>query len=142
MAAKPKKTKKLPGPKSSYTEALGEQICTLIANGETDGTIEKMPGMPSADTIRRWRVANEAFGGLYMRAREDRADFRANRIDTYVKNTISGKLKPDAARVAIDAEKWLAGKEQPKRYGDKVDVNLDASEAFANLWKLVGSGDK
>lgn len=141
MAGKAR-TKKPPGPKSSYTEALGNMICELIANGETDATIEKMPGMPSADSIRRWRAANEAFGVNYARAREDRADFRACRIDNYVKSMISGKIKPDVARVAIDAEKWQAGKELPKRYGDKAEVTLDTTEAFAKLWQMVGGGNE
>ena len=57
---------------------------------------------------------------MYARAREARADLRSERIDGYVADMIAGKLAPDAARVAIQAEQWQAGKEQPRRYGDKI----------------------
>ena len=57
---------------------------------------------------------------MYARAREARADLRSERIDGYVTDMIAGKLAPDAARVAIQAEQWQAGKEQPRRYGDKI----------------------
>src|SRR5690606_15500761 len=66
------------------------------------------------------RLKHDEFAAMYARAREARADFRAERIDGYVKKIIDKTLPPDAARVAIDAEKWLASKEQPKRYGDKI----------------------
>lgn len=130
-------------------------MCDLIAGGETDATIERMDGMPSADTIRRWRIDREDFCGNYARAREARADFRAERIDGYVKKVIDKSLPPDAARVAIDAEKWLAAKEQPKRYGDKIahvggdDTDnpiryVDEADAFtrriAGIAPRVGTG--
>jgi hypothetical protein len=37
---------------------------------------------------------------------------------------IDGKLDPQVARVAIDAEKWLAAKKQPKVFGEKVTNEL------------------
>lgn len=103
-----------------YSKELAQRICDLIASGETDASIEKMDGMPSARTINRWRADNSGFCHMYARAREARADYRADRIDEYVKKVIAGELKADVARVVIDAEKWLMSKEQPKRYGDKI----------------------
>lgn len=108
------------GRPSLYTLELADKICALIGSGETDGTIEKMQGMPRAETIRRWKIEHEEFCANYARARAARADVRAERIDGYVKQMIAGDLKPEVARVAIDAEKWQAGKEMPKRYGDKI----------------------
>lgn len=39
---------------------------------------------------------------------------------------VEGKIDPQTARVAIDAEKWQMGKEQPKRYSDKLQISGDA----------------
>ena len=33
-----------------------------------------------------------------------------------------GLIDPNAARVAIDAYKWSAGKRKPKKYGEKVEI--------------------
>lgn len=121
---KPKERRK-PGPKGPnlYSDEIAQRICDLICSGETDGTIEKIEGMPSAETLRRWRLDNEEFCGKYARAREARADFRSERIDQYARELHDGELAPDAARVLIDTEKWQAGKEQPKRYGDRIQVD-------------------
>ena len=35
---------------------------------------------------------------------------------------VEGGLDPNAARVAIDAYKWSAGKRRPRRYGEKLEV--------------------
>lgn len=121
-----------------------DRICLLIANGETDASIEKMDGMPSAETIRRWRIDDGDFCGKYARAREARADFRAHRIDDYTRRMIAGDLKPDVARVAIDAEKWQASKEQPKTYGDRlqldseVRITLTDDQLESRLTQLLG----
>lgn len=111
---------------------LKDRICELIAGGETDGTIEVIEGMPSADTIRRWRIEDQVFCGNYARAREARADFRADRIDGYVTQLIAGDIDPNTARVAIDAEKWQAGKEKPKVYGDRLQLDADMTVSMTD----------
>lgn len=108
------------GRPSLYSTELATEICSLIAGGETDGSIEAKEGMPSAETLRRWKRDNPEFCGIYARAREARADLRSERIDGYIAKLIAGELAPDVARVAIDAQKWQASKEQPRRYGDKI----------------------
>lgn len=66
---------------------------------------------------------NPSFHQEYERARTRRADARADRIDAIRDRVVAGSLDPNAARVAIDAEKWQAGKEQPKRYGDRLEID-------------------
>lgn len=121
-------------PKWSEAEkaSLKRQVCDLIAGGETDRSIESMSGMPSADTIRRWRIDDQVFCGNYARAREARADFRADRIDGYVTKLIAGEIDPNTARVAIDAEKWQAGKEKPKVYGDRLQFDADVTVSMTD----------
>ena len=113
-------TKKKTGRPPLYSKELAQRICDLIASGETDATIEVMAGMPTARTILRWKHEHEDFCRNYAHAREARADYRASRIDFYVKKLVDGAMPPDVARVAIQAEQWQASKEQPKRYGDKI----------------------
>jgi hypothetical protein len=111
---------------------LKDRVCDLVAAGETDATIEMVEGMPSAQSIRRWRIEDEVFCSNYARAREARADFRADRIDGYVSKVVDGTLDPNAARVAIDAEKWQAGKEKPKVYGDRLQLDADVTMSMTD----------
>lgn len=119
-----KVAKKRPGRPSKFTEALAARICREVAGGSTLPRICEAAGMPGSVTVWRWLEANEEFRNNYARARTERADARADKIDGIVSDVLAGKVDAQAARVAIDAHKWLASKEQPKRYGDKIDVDV------------------
>lgn len=108
-----------------YTAKIAEEICTRVALGETLNAISRDPRMPSNKTMHAWRLKHEEFGNNYAHAREARADARSERIDSITEQMLQGLIEPNAARVAIDAEKWQAGKEQPKKYGDKLTLDGD-----------------
>ena len=101
-------------------EETMQTICELVARKQTLNQITKLPGMPSYETVMQWLKQDKALADNYACARELRADARADRIDEITTMIVNGELDPQAARVIIDAEKWLAGKEQPKKYGDKI----------------------
>ena len=126
MSAK-KTAKKRTGRPSKFTPALAAKICREVAGGSTLPRICEVAGMPARTTVWRWLEVSEEFRNNYARARTDRADARADKIDGIVSDVLAGKIDSQAARVAIDAHKWLAGKEQPKRYGDKIDVEHSGS---------------
>ena len=119
---------------SEYTEEMADKICDLVAGGSNLTKIGQMDDMPSRKTIYKWKRENEAFGNNYARARDTRADARADRIDAIVDKVESDELPSDRARVMIDAIKWMAGKEAPKRYGDKVEVE-HSGNVEVKLWE-------
>ena len=104
-------------------QATMKLICDLVARKQTLNQICQLADMPSQETVREWMMADSELAGNYACARELRADARADRIDEITSMVINGELDPAAARVVIDAEKWLAGKEQPKRYGDRIELD-------------------
>lgn len=101
--------------------ALIPIICSRIAQGETLTQICKEKDMPSVPLWCDWVLIDSEVAEQYARARERRADARADRIDALTQRMLAGEIDPQQCRVAIDAERWQAGKEQPKRYGDKVE---------------------
>lgn len=114
-----------PGRPTIYSADLAATICALIAARIPVVEICDRVDMPSKDTLYRWKRENKEFSDQYARAREDRADARQDRIDEIVKKMLGGEIEPQAARVAIDAEKWQMSKEQPKRYGERLAVGGD-----------------
>ena len=96
-----------------------EQICQMVAAGGNLDKICLLPDLPSKDTVYKWLQQHKNFADDYARAREYRADSRSDRIDDYKLRMLSGEYTPEQIRIAIDAEKWQAGKENPKRYGDR-----------------------
>lgn len=115
------------GRPSDYTDTVAAEICERIQLGETVAEICADPKMPAERTLYKWLRANEQFGQDYARAREESAHKSADVIQQLARKAETGDLDPNAARVAIDAHKWIAGKRKPKVYGDRhiVDVGED-----------------
>lgn len=116
-------TKSAQAPKpAEYSLELAEAICSRIAQGESLREICNGKGMPSPALVCKWAATIESFREQYARAREQQGDSDADRVTEVANQVLTGKLDPNAARVAIDALKWSAAKRKPKVYGDKVEV--------------------
>ena len=115
-------------PPMPFNEGAAEQILEAIADGMGLVTfLKSRPDMPSYPTVMRWVRDNPDFAANYAQAREDMADHDADKIADVAKTVLEGKVDPAAARVAIDAFKWSAGKRRPKRYGEKLEIEQTGS---------------
>jgi hypothetical protein len=96
----------------TYTPEIGAQISERIVMCESRRNICKSKDVPSLRTVMNWPGRHEDFALALDRAREHR--------DDYAEQVRTGKLDYNAGRVAIDALKWLASKEQPRKHGDRI----------------------
>ena len=90
-------------------------------------------GMPSNETFYKWLDSDKAKSKQYARACEDRQDLLfdeiieiadENEADVYIDNDIA-KIDGNTvqrSRLKIDARKWALSKMNPKKYGDKLNV--------------------
>ena len=146
-------TKKRPGRPSSYKPEFADAICERIAAGESLRAICAEDGMPNASTVIRWLAAGDddiaagveseftGFCKQYARAREQQADADADRISQLAAETLEGRHDPAAARVALDALKWSAGRRNPKKYGDRQVVEQSVSGEIAHTVRVVLSDE-
>ena len=133
-----------------YDEETGIAICTRIIEGETIKEICEDPDLPSQRTIYRWLAAIPTFWQLYARAREALMDRWADEIieiaddssEDYVDHigadgVVERRFDPEAvqrSKLRIETRKWLMSKLASRRYGDKIDVNMQATTTpAANL---------
>lgn len=122
-----------------FNEGAAEQILEAIAEGTGLVTfLKQRPDMPSYSTVMRWVRDNPEFAENYTRACEDMADNDADKIADIAERVVRGTVDPQAARVAIDAYKWSAGKRRPKKYGDKIDVTQTATVAVTHTLDVSG----
>ena len=110
---------------AEFSQAIFDTICERIADGESLRAICRDDGMITTSNFFRWIEADADRAERYARAREASADADADDVTDIGKRTLRGEFDPQAARVAIDALKWSAGKRKPKVYGDKVDLSGD-----------------
>lgn len=111
------------GRHSTYDPEIADRICEGIANGHSLVSILKEDEeLPTYTTIMKWLKDFPEFADNYAHAREHQADHDADKIGDIAEEVRKGRIEPNAARVAIDAYKWAAGKRKPKVYGDRVSV--------------------
>lgn len=114
-------------------------ICEAIASGDSLAKVLRGKGMPAYRTVMTWLSEDEAFQQNYARAREAQGDADADRIGDITDRVLSGEIDPQSAKVAIDALKWTAAKRLPKKYGDKLDLDLNGKVQIERVdVKFVG----
>lgn len=115
---------------TKYTAKLGAEIARRLAQGESLRSICKSSKTPHISTVLEWALdSSHPFSEQYARAREAQGHTFADEIRDIANEVRGGLVDPNAARVAIDAAKWLAGRQAPKRYGDRVDVSVSTPAA-------------
>lgn len=99
-----------------------DAILDGLADGKSLRAICRRDGMPSISTVMRWLIEDPAWQEQYARARVAGDDAMAEDIQDIAD---SRDYDANDKRVMIDARKWLLGKRQPKKYGEKMLMGSD-----------------
>ncbi len=108
----------------TYTHEIAVEICRKISEGQSLRKICRPKNMPNRGAVFEWACGatkaalDDGFPEMYRRARECQADSFADEVVAIADST----KDPQKARVQIDARKWAAGKQRPKVYGDKINM--------------------
>ena len=106
------------GRPASYVKEVADDICLLLAQGESLRKICERPGMPPSRTVHRWLQENDEFCQQYARAREAQADYLLDDILDIA--DIATPEDVQVAKLRVEARKWYITKVAPKKYGDKI----------------------
>lgn len=120
-----------PGRPSKKTPELVEKICLLISQGKSLRQICRKSDFPHHDTVLRWLIKDEEFADKYRRAREIQSDVFVDQMYEEASkkpktDPLTGRIDPAAVKHQdnkIKTMQWLAMKMNPKKYGDKLDLN-------------------
>ena len=142
---------KKPTPRRSavYDEAIAVRICERIAAGEGLREICEDKDVPSKTVVYRWLAAESQFRDAYARARELQMESWADELrdiatdgsnDWIVKINADGSTDRvldhehvQRSKLRIDTLKWLMSKFAPKRFADKVEVELSGTVKVETL---------
>ena len=125
MTSKPKLAKGRP---TDYSEALATEICTRILAGNSLSKVCKADDMPSRSSVNKWLAENTDFSDNYVRACKIRRENRFEDLDEVV-DTVEDVQR---ARLKVDVIKWQLSKEEPKKYGDKIDMTSGGEKIESN----------
>lgn len=117
------------------------QVLDRIANGETITAMAVALGTspPMLSALLNCPEHTEA----YARARERRAARHVERIETMADDVELGALDPTAARVSIDARKWVAARLDPGRWAESKGplVNITLTDLHLGSLRRVEPDD-
>jgi hypothetical protein len=112
---------------------LINHICSYISSGMSLRNALKLEGKPNTETFYRWIDEDPDKSKRYARALEERADAKFDSIESdYMeqpeRDPETGKIDTgwvQLQRLKIDAKKWELSKLMPKKYGDKLGIELE-----------------
>lgn len=107
---------------SKYTPRLGDLVCGSLANGNSVKATAASIGV-AAGTIFAWSRQYPEFAEAFRVARHDMADAIADDMLHIVEE------EPDVnrAKLKIDARKWIASRQFPAHWGDRIEQKTDAT---------------
>ena len=134
--AQPRQSAPLVRPAKSWTDAEKSHWINALCESLTDGGsmsqfCRDYPQGPERSTWFDWLQADAIFADRYSRARENGADTLADdciAIADEVKD--AGQMdsaRVNAARLRVDARKWVASKLKPKTYADRLETVTSGS---------------
>lgn len=128
------------GRPSEFTQAISDEICERLADGESLRRICMDEHMPSKATVFRWLASMPAFQDQYAIAREAQAETQADELtdiaDELPPKDAFGKVDGGAVqhqRLRIETRKWTAAKLKPKKYGDRIGVDHSGTVGVERL---------
>ena len=115
---------------TSYSESQKKQIVTIVCEKLSNSDItlaaicELGKGqLPHPSTIREWCRDSAELAAVYSRAMTARADYFVEQM-LEIADTEADSHK---ARNRIQARQWVAGKLNPAKYSDKLNLDVSGS---------------
>ena len=121
-----------------YTQALADEICKRIADGESLRSIcngppmfdplvdeDRHSHMPDMSTVLSWALnLDHEFSLQYALARQQQMEYYADTLAETAEN------HPDVARARLitDNKKWIMARLASSRYGDRIQTEITGKD--------------
>ena len=109
------------GRPSKMTDEVQAEILKRISTGESLRKICSNDHLPNAKNVFSFIYTNDEFRNKYEASRREQAEWLGEEIVDIADND-TGDTQRD--RLRIDARKWVMSKMLPKKYSDKIDVDM------------------
>lgn len=107
-----------PGRPSISTLELRDRICELLGDGVPLAVICRTPGMPSRQTVQRWRRDDPAFGRMFCWAQLDGYDMLTDLVVKEVMHSINTRSVA-MARLIFNMRCQQLARQAPAYFGNR-----------------------
>jgi hypothetical protein len=123
------------GRPTAFCEQLADAICERLMDGQSLREICSAEEMPHRSTVIRWMEAYPSFATRVAHCRDMQADLMDDLVLEVARNCTPETAAADKVKIA--AYQWRASKLAPKKYGNRLGVDLEASQKFVPLSELM-----
>lgn len=113
------------GRPDSYTEQRANEVIDLMLKGHSAREISDMDGMPCTNTIYGWCARHPDFMTRYVAAIQVKGLRRGDEIEDLAQEVRDGVVTSDVARTIFPMKAWLAAREAPRVYSEKLRIAGD-----------------
>lgn len=135
------------GRRSTYTPELHAEICERLSQGEPLADICRDEHMPAVRTVSLWKATHESFAADFARAREEGFDELGAQCLRIANTPVLGETETskewgtevkkadmiEHRKLQIETRLKLLAKWDPKRYGDKQQVEHSGTMTLEQL---------
>ena len=113
------------GRPTKYSKKIAIKICQRISSGESVRTICKDKKLPCAATVFFWLLDDDKkwFLEQYETARNTQAENMFEELNE-IADLPDKKESTNRSRLRVDTRKWYLSKVLPKKFGDKMDLDV------------------
>ena len=134
------------GRPSRFSNEIATEVCDRLAAGESLQSICRDRHLPHERTVRRWAIEDhEGFSPRYTRERELQTECLIDQI-VAIADSVADERESSpavhAARLRVDARKWIASKMLPRKYGDRLGVDSTGSLTIKIVHGLADAPDE
>ena len=112
------------GRPSIKTPEILDKFMDRVMQGSSIVDVCMADDMPSRDTIHRWLDQDKDFSDRYVRACKIRREGKFYEMERVART----EEDVNRARLINDTLKWQLSKEEPQKYGDKLDMTSDGEK--------------
>jgi len=107
----------------AFSENVVDLMCTKIMEGMSLPKVCKLPGFPPYNVVSRWKRKHPEINESFQQAREDRAEYYVADALEIADQSYATTEEINCAKLKTETRKWIASKDAPGRYGNKVEVS-------------------
>lgn len=136
-----------------FDQAIANDICAKLMKGQSLRQVCRDELLPGRDVVYEWLAENKAFADQYARACEMRAEAIFDEMFEIADDGSNDWMKSldedggtdyklngehvQRSKLRIDARKWALSKMQPKKYGEKVDIEHSGGVAITSITRKI-----
>lgn len=105
--------------------SLAQAVIDGVNEGKSLRKICGQPGTPAISTFMLWVAEDAVLSEQYARAMAQRADLIFDEMLDLADDAADDAVKIQKARLQVDARKWVLGRMNAKKYGDKLELAGD-----------------